>query len=194
MNEQKQPASVGRLSSDGLGVTEDQVSALLLKVAHSAQGIYPMSTLQDGLQRERTPWEDGWNAAHMSLTRSWVAICKWVRALPPEQRDALVRLLVRDAIEINCEDGETPRPWLLMNDTFGYACADGTDVDPVELPAVAEVFARFGHDGLVAWAARKEQCDVIQPLRTADFEAARAWLCTPNDRANATHGAAQEHP
>lgn len=52
---------------------------------------------------------------------------------------------------------------LNMNDTFGYACAWGVEVDQFDLVAVSELFAEFGPGGVVAWCAVKE--GVEKPIR-----------------------------
>ena len=151
-------------------------SALLFMAAHEDQGIYPMSTTDGGVTTQRTPWQEGWNAAHMTLMKQWATLCKWCRELPPDQCEALEALLSEDAISIAVNGDEPPQPWLIMNDTFGYACADGTNVAPVEFADVLRVWRTHGHDGLRAWAAKKKGCDVIPPLRTPQFLAAKAAL------------------
>jgi hypothetical protein len=46
---------------------------------------------------------------------------------------------------------------LNMNDTWGWACADGEDVSDEELPRVAELFYRYGWCGLLYWVSERNE-------------------------------------
>lgn len=62
----------------------------------------------------------------------------------------------------NCAYGDIQ---LNLNDIIAPA-AYGVDCDSFDLPAVSELFAKFGHDGVFAWACIKEGID--QPWRVGD--------------------------
>lgn len=48
---------------------------------------------------------------------------------------------------------------LNLNDTWGWACADGEDVSDEDLPRVAELFWRYGRCGVLYWVSeRRNQC------------------------------------
>ena len=44
---------------------------------------------------------------------------------------------------------------LNMNDTWGWACADGEYVPDEELPEVARLFWAYGHCGLLYWVSER---------------------------------------
>lgn len=64
----------------------------------------------------------------------------------------------------------------LLNDTFGYACADCEEVSDEELPIVYDAHKRWGHHGVTAWASLKRGGEPLDPLRTVEFREARAAL------------------
>lgn len=65
---------------------------------------------------------------------------------------------------------------LNMNDTFAYACADSTIIPIGREHEVVEIYKKFGHDGVIAWASMVEGCKPIGPRRTRQFKAAAKWL------------------
>lgn len=150
------------------------VSALLLEAANDGMGIYPQATLRaDGTREERTAWQDGWNAYGMQLTDKWDHLMTWWESLRRDQQDALAELLRADgALYFNAKKGAEPVPWLLMNDTFAYACADGEDLPLDELPTVLELWRQFKWGGLIAWAAHRRGIEPIGPHQTEQYQAA----------------------
>ena len=45
---------------------------------------------------------------------------------------------------------------VICNDFFGFACADGEDVESqAELEAITDAYAKFGQDGAMAWISLK---------------------------------------
>jgi len=56
------------------------------------------------------------------------------------------------------EDEPEFKQMLNLNDVWAWACADGEHVADEELPAVAELFYRYGWCGILYWVAEKNGC------------------------------------
>ena len=153
---------------------ERGVSALLLEAANDGMGIYPQATVRaNGTREERTAWQDGWNAYGMQLTDKWDHLMTWWESLPREQQDALAELLHADGVlYFRAEKGAAPVPWILMNDTFAYACSDGEELPLDDLPTVLQLWREFKWSGLIAWAAQRRGIEPIGPHRGEQYRAA----------------------
>lgn len=55
------------------------------------------------------------------------------------------------------EDDGLPGFWINLNDTFGWACADGEQVDGSDLIEVARLFRDYGWCGLLYWVSKKRE-------------------------------------
>ena len=149
---------------------------LLLGAAHEDQGMFPASTVYaDGRKDDRTPWQDGWNAACLDLTKRWVALCTWFRTLSASEQHLVRSLLEASAISLSLNE-DVISVELNMNDTFGYACSDSQDVPLADLHTVSMMWGDFGDDGLIAYAAFIRQRDPIAPRMNAGYMKARAML------------------
>ena len=149
---------------------------LLLHAAHSGMGIYPAARIEaDGVRHERTQWEDGWNAACCELTNNWISASAWLDSLPAEQQAQVIELLRAEVLGLRIT-GKDVRLWVVMNDTFGYACADGEDVPLDQLSSVSRMWSEHGHDGLTAWAARQRGEQPLRELLTDKYATAVAAL------------------
>lgn len=67
-------------------------------------------------------------------------------------------------------------PAVLLNDTFSYASADAERVTEDQVPLLADLYQRFDHAGVVAWAAWRRGCEPIKELRTETYNSARAFI------------------
>lgn len=127
---------------------------LLWQVAHEDMGIYPRAVVEGGVERKRTEWQDGWNAALIGLSEKQVALCRMWAALPVQQRRMLREMLPTEAIWL--------RPALSgiemcvnCNDSFAWGTADAEDVTADELPTVYAAWKAHGDSGILAWVERK---------------------------------------
>lgn len=60
--------------------------------------------------------------------------------------------------EFEEEDDESNRQWnqtLNLNDTWGWACADGHYVPDEDLPEVARLFWQYGYCGILYWVSEE---------------------------------------
>lgn len=142
-------------------------SALLLTAAFDDVGVYPAQV--DGVNR--TEREEGWNDALDEVLRIWDVLVSWRESLSEESRELVDKLLVKDVIHLSHRDGKAVI-WLLMNDTFGYACADAEDVAVESLPLVARMWETHGYSGLTAFAANQRNQDPIVEHRTDEYKRA----------------------
>ncbi len=67
---------------------------------------------------------------------------------------------------------------LNMNDTFGWATADAEDIAVEDIPKLVDVYQKFGHAGVDAFAALQRGYDVMDhpAVRTQVYYAAKAYL------------------
>lgn len=150
--------------------------ALLLVAASDDIGIYPKAFTKDGVTTERTEWQDGWNACSINLSEKWAKITKWYDALPRETQETIYKMLKEEILYLSLDKEEKIRPWLLMNDTFGYACSDSEEVEIGEMPILSKIYDTHKYDGLIAWAANKRGCEPIKPLITDEYKLALEFV------------------
>jgi len=134
------------------------LDGLLYQCAHDDLGIYCQSvTLRDGTVKERTEWQNGWNAAGSAMLDKVIEFEAFFKTLEPTTKDALVALMLleQEAISLHLTDDSTVKILANMNDTFYYATADNECIDPQEISTVVDLYQRYGFDGIVAWAAKK---------------------------------------
>jgi hypothetical protein len=149
---------------------------LLLHAATSGMGMYPSARIDaDGTRHERTQWEEGWNAACSKLTDDWLTMDIWLDSLQADSRAQVVELLRADVLSVRV-DNDVVTIWLVMNDTFDYACADGEYIPIDQLPTVLRMWVEYGHDGLTAWAARQRGEQPLRELLTDKYASAVATL------------------
>ena len=65
------------------------------------------------------------------------------------------RDLLRKAELFSDDEEEGFRQLLVMNDVWGWACADAEEVPDEELPRVAELFYRYGWGGVLLWVSER---------------------------------------
>lgn len=74
----------------------------------------------------------------------------------------LACLLLDDEIFMLESDGTL---WVNLNDTFGYACADGEQVAYDDIQALFDMWRLNHRFGLVAWAITKRKEAPILPIK-----------------------------
>lgn len=149
----------------------------LLEAARTSLGIYPQSITRDGVTSQRTPWQDGWNAAILALLKNYEGITTWIAALPIETAQTVRELIAADVLYLHFKN-DIVTCFVAMSDTFEYACADAEDVTVEELPLVAGIWRDYGADGLTAWAATRRDEAPIRERQTERYHAARTSLGT----------------
>lgn len=81
-------------------------------------------------------------------------------------------------------DGESVKKhtlYLLMSDTFAYACADSEELEtPEDIIGAAQAYRDYGDVGLTAWVAIRRGVDPIAPLITKAYKKAHAALMDSN--------------
>jgi hypothetical protein len=109
-------------------------------------GIYPKaSTDENGIRKERTERQDGWNDCVIKLSEK---VRKQLDSLKDINED-LALLMLADV-----GWSEEGKLYLNMNDTF-YHGADSEMVEKEEFEAVAILFKKYGYPGLTYWVATK---------------------------------------
>ena len=147
-------------------------SLLLLSCARDDQGLYPAATVENGVRTERTPWQDGWNAACMDLTRRHLNLIQWFKLLPLNQSSVVASLALSGVIELSQDDDGQVEIVANMNDIFGWASADSEAIPLEHLEHLAALYRDFGEDGVVAYACARRHQQPIAPRLTAKLHAA----------------------
>ncbi len=145
------------------------IDALLISVSLDTQGIYPQAMVDvDGTRKERTPWQEGWNACHIKLRQNACLLGNWFEKLSKQEKEDCLELLLNEVINLSARE-EMVRCWLQMNDTFGFACADGEDIEVKDFEIILHLWRKYGYDGLIAWAAHKRSDTPLESLLTKDY-------------------------
>jgi hypothetical protein len=146
------------------------------EAAEDDMGIYPMATRHpDGREEKRTEWQDGWNAAVIGHTNKICKIHDWFDGLPEDIRPIAEELIVGEALSLSIDD-DGIRPYLLINDTFEYACSDCEDVTLEDLLSIVFLWREFGYDGLIAWVAKKRNMAPVQEYSNGHYRKAMELL------------------
>jgi hypothetical protein len=183
--------------SDGLNAWSDQFDQWALKYrkmegAYQAAAAYlkKPTTNPEPIKDFGWVWpSDGNNEFVVTRYPNWGRV--WPDLTPEQELERfhqVVHLSALDVIafgtydesetEIRCKGTWTPdaKPFLIVNDTFAYACADAERFTPEEMPVLIEAYNRFSYHGLTAWASIKRCYDPIKPHLTEQFYAAKTWL------------------
>lgn len=142
------------------------LDSLLWEAAVDDMGIYPRSTVRDGVETQRTERQDGWNEAVMAMTKKHGVLTAWAAALTNEQLTPVRVLLDADGepLHLGLRDGAVVM-FLNFSDTFGYASADAERVTLDDLPEIARLWQQHGYYGTVAWAAQKRREEPVKEIR-----------------------------
>jgi hypothetical protein len=149
------------------------IGGIIYDKALEGMGIYPAKAIGgENPYDERSEYQNGWNAAIMEIHKTAVLFSEYIRSLSGDIGDAFVTLLLDDVIMMNDVDGEV-KLWVLMNDIFFWACADGEDVELDNLPLLRDLYLEYGYDGLIAWVAKKRGIEPQEPVITDEYKKAR---------------------
>lgn len=173
-------SEVARLEAEIAFLKNARLTELrLFEIANESLGTYPRSRLNaDGTKTERGVWQDGWNAYGIQLLQHWDQLLDWWKTLSIEQQSYFEELLHTDddIVFFRIEKDSSPNPWILMNDVFGYACADGEALPIEDLSIVIQLWRKFKWAGLFAWAAQRRGIDPIAPLCDEKYQLAKNYL------------------
>ncbi|MDO8659570.1 MAG: hypothetical protein Q7K54_03120 [Candidatus Parcubacteria bacterium] len=161
--------------------TYEELFALAVEGVLSDQaddvGIYPRAIVSpDGVEKQRTEYQSGWNDASIAILKQKTSLSRFYEELTDTQKKQLGELLLLDAGVWLQGDKEKICLYLNMNDTFAWACADAEEFTIEELPIIYDVFEKFGHSGIIAWASQKNGMEPIKPCCTDDYRAAKVYL------------------
>jgi hypothetical protein len=81
-------------------------------------------------------------------------VLEWLHALLPEFRIDVGDYLLLDKLRIREKDG-TFSLWVLCNDLFAWACADGEDFDLSDMPEFRRAMDQSPEHGELLWCCRK---------------------------------------
>jgi hypothetical protein len=154
------------------------VYGALLDSALDGLGIY-FASVTGGTNdyEKRTEYMEGWNAAQKQVRNAVVKYYEFVKELEPEQKRAVQDLLLADRLHLYLEEDGRVLMLAGLNDVFG-SCADDEEVRPDEVIALRDVWAAFGYDGVVAWAADKQGVEPTNYLKHKNnrVSEARKWI------------------
>ena len=129
----------------------DKFEALAAALAVSDTGIYcKSSTDKDGVTTERTERQDGWNDCLKAITKKAGELEDWLENLPPR----CIELLDAETLMVYSR-GEGPQLWVLCNDLFYWACADGEDFELSDFPDLERALKETPKNGDILWCCRK---------------------------------------
>ena len=151
----------------------------LLRAAHDDAGMYPAATVIDGQEKQRTPWEDGWNHAVMSITKKWNDAIAWFKNLDEHHQDILQTLLDHSVVELYHDD-ITWNVVIITNDWFGYG-ADSEQIELSQLDELHHTWTQYQTDGVLAWIAHTRGWEPLDKHQNHKYMQARQDL---NFRAN----------
>ena len=81
-----------------------------------------------------------------------------------------------EVIRLRIDEDNNITMWILMNDTFDYACADGEDVTLQEIELVYKSWKKFGWDGVTAFVSNKRGELPLQQLQSEKFHEAIKFI------------------
>ena len=152
---------------------------LLDDAADWTTGIYAKSVLNGpNAYEKRNDYQNGWNDCINYVHKKSMAVHDWYRNLSASQKLALEDLLLDSEsvfIQWNDEDDKVYVE-LNMNDTFGYACADGEELKVEDFEVASKLYKQFENDGLTAFVAQKRNADPLKELVNEKYKAAREYL------------------
>ena len=118
-----------------------EIEAALNELAIDSMGIYPQANIdENNIRTERTEWQNGWNAAIMEFRKRVCAFEEWFSKLPENVSSMIGEMLLDETIRLHLDKYKNVTMWVLMNDTFYFACADGEDITLEEIPVLYQMW------------------------------------------------------
>lgn len=154
-----------------------KLQCTIKELAHESLGIYCKTIINaDGSKTERTPWQDGWNAAIIADSKAQKRIINFFKTLTNDVIEAIVSLHAENLIWLHCDKDKPIELFLNMNDTFYYASADDEEIKISEVLEVYELWKKYSHHGIIAWVAKNRKIEPIVEWQTPEYEAAKKEL------------------
>ena len=158
-----------------------EIELALNELAIDSMGIYPQANIdENNVKTERTEWQSGWNAAIIKIRERICAFDKWFTELPADASSMIGEMLPEEIIRLYLNKDETITMWILMNDTFYFACADGEDITMEEIPLLYQMWKQFDWYGLVAIVSKKRKQLPLKEVQTEEFQKALEYLNKEN--------------
>ena len=158
-----------------------EIELALNELAIDSMGIYPQARIdENNVRTERTEWQNGWNAAIIEFRQRACAFEEWFSKLPAEVSSMIGEMLPEEVVRLSLNKDKNITMWVLMNDTFYFACADGEDITMEEIPLLYQLWKKFSWYGLVAIVSKKRKQLPLQAVQTEEFNAALAYLNKEN--------------
>ena len=124
------------------------------EIAHDSIGIYPKSTVKDGVTTERTEWQEGWNACSSKILHDVIVLEQWFLDLADKQRCLLNK--IEDCLYFKLEDDKV-NCFINCNDFFWWGCSDCEALDDWDLLEQSLIDAVGADDGYLLYCARKRK-------------------------------------
>ena len=104
------------------------------EVALDSMGIYPQSITKNKKTKHRTDWQNGWNAAIMGLITKAGTLIDWFEKLTDGEQ-AIIDYFIDelDILMFRVEKDGKIKINMIVNDTFGYSCADAEPMSVYQL-------------------------------------------------------------
>jgi hypothetical protein len=154
-----------------------EIEFALNELAIDSMGIYPQATIdENNVRTERTEWQNGWNAAIIEFRQRACIFEKWFSELPEDVSAMIGEMLPDETIRLSLDKDKNVKMWVLMNDTFYFACADGEDITMEEIPLLYQVWKKFSWYGLVAIVSKKRKHLPLQAVQTEEFHEAMKYI------------------
>ena len=150
-----------------------EIESALTELALDSIGIYPQATIdENNVRTERTEWQNGWNGAIIEIRTRVCEFADWFLELPTDTSSMIGELISEEVIRLSIDKNKNITMWVLMNDTFYYACADGEDITMEEIPLLYQIWKNFSWCGLVAFVSKKRNQLPLSTVQTEKFQEA----------------------
>lgn len=123
-------------------------------------GIYPMSTVKDGVTIPRTEWQEGWNAAHTRFLEVTRAFESDIETMTPEQQNHLEEMIDHSVLFLYLHEGKVLYE-LNCNDMFAWGCADAEEIIREELE---EAYTEYKANRLDLWISKRRGMQPQRPI------------------------------
>ena len=129
-----------------------KVQAAAHEAAMEMQGVYPKS--YNG--KDRTKWQEGWNAAHRHHLESWIAVSNWLEGLSDDQQDIISGLILDEDLHVEWDSKvNNIKLFVNCNDVFMWGCADMEEIQLTEIPSFTVDLRQDPKWGSIKWVCRK---------------------------------------